>query len=381
MRKRECMGGQVCQKGRSLAEYGASIGTPRFAFVDVLRLMAACQMIVGHTLDALLADAYRHGRGFGVWTFCRGLTSTAFFLAAGLSFALSTRAQAPHAGRRRRVLRAIELVAVGFLLRAPLGVAWGERWDEAMARTLQPDVLHCMAAALLACEAIFAVSGSARRALIGGGAGLLCLWAAAPVDAWARSRGCQGVAVWLGPRCGAPFPLLPWLGYPLYGLGVGAFCFAKPRRSGPIFASVPGRLLIAAVATLLLSVSWRGGAPPFSPQIAPSFALLRLGLVLLLSALIAVLVPTRPLHRHPQKLASETLFLYATHVVLLYAGHVGLSTWIGHRLALWSALLVAFALGAICALGALSYGRLLPALRGGRGGGTPAPQRRPSHPG
>jgi hypothetical protein len=102
---------------------------------------------------------------------------------------------------------------------------------------------------------------------------------------------------------------------------------------------------------------------------------------LLLTALLAALIPARPLHRHMQRLASETLFLYATHVVVLYAGHVGLAVYVGHRLALWSSLLVALGLGTTCALGALSYGRLLPALRGGRGGGTPAPQRRPSHPG
>ena len=36
--------------------------SPRVLFVDVLRLIASLQMINGHTLDAIMVEAVRHGR-------------------------------------------------------------------------------------------------------------------------------------------------------------------------------------------------------------------------------------------------------------------------------------------------------------------------------
>ena len=51
----------------------------RVVFIDVLRLIAAFQMIQGHTLDALLASELRRGPWFAAWTFARGLTSTVCF--------------------------------------------------------------------------------------------------------------------------------------------------------------------------------------------------------------------------------------------------------------------------------------------------------------
>ena len=41
---------------------------PRRVFLDVLRLIAAVQMIQGHAIDAVLAPAYRAGLGYQAWS-------------------------------------------------------------------------------------------------------------------------------------------------------------------------------------------------------------------------------------------------------------------------------------------------------------------------
>jgi Heparan-alpha-glucosaminide N-acetyltransferase, catalytic len=345
----------------------------RLVFIDVLRLLAALQMIVGHTLDALLADPLRRGPGFTAWTFARGLTSTAFFCAAGFSFVISTRGPRAQGGRPRRIVRAGQLVVVGYLLRLPLGIAWGEPPARALAAFLLPDVLHCTAAALLGCEAIIAVFPRARSraacALCLGGAALA---AAGPI-AGAPGSVCGSLRALVDPGCGAPFPMLPWLGFPLVALGLAFLCFDE-GATGPRGAAVGGRLLLAAAA-LGLAACFAYGWPGQGTRFGLGLSLTKLALLLGLSALLAWLFAGRRLPALLTRLAGETLFLYAFHVPLLYAGHVGLRHVVGHRLGLGAALAASAALVTASLLGALGYRALVTALRRRGPGGTPRPQR------
>src|SRR5262245_34139551 len=80
----------------------------RVAFIDALRLLAAVQMVQGHTIDAVLDRAYRHGAVHALWSQARGLTSVAFLFAAGLAYARVALTKPARAGdaahRMRRVL-------------------------------------------------------------------------------------------------------------------------------------------------------------------------------------------------------------------------------------------------------------------------------------
>src|SRR5688572_13877118 len=98
----------------------------RLVFVDVLRLIAAVQMIQGHTIDALLGQAYRAGPWFELWTFTRGLTSTTFLITAGMAHVLANKAaRDPSSARKHRLRRALELVVIGYLMHAPVAVLFG----------------------------------------------------------------------------------------------------------------------------------------------------------------------------------------------------------------------------------------------------------------
>src|SRR5215813_11037268 len=63
---------------------------PRESWLDALRVVAAVQMVFGHTIDAVLASSLRHGAIYETWRAWRGTTAIAFLLIAGVSFYLST---------------------------------------------------------------------------------------------------------------------------------------------------------------------------------------------------------------------------------------------------------------------------------------------------
>jgi hypothetical protein len=66
--------------------------------------------------------------------------------------------------------------------------------------------------------------------------------------------------------------------------------------------------------------------------------------------------------------------LYVSHVLVLYAGHVGLSVLVGRSQSLGAALLWTLGLLICTSLGALGYGQVLRALRARFQRGTPRPQ-------
>jgi uncharacterized membrane protein len=69
----------------------------RVIFIDLARALAVFFMLYGHTIDALLAPAYRGGVWFDAWQFQRGLTSSLFLILSGFAFSIAT---GPSTGRR-----------------------------------------------------------------------------------------------------------------------------------------------------------------------------------------------------------------------------------------------------------------------------------------
>ncbi len=353
----------------------------RLSFVDGLRLVAAVQMIQGHTLDALLAPALRQGPWFSAWTFARGLTSTTFLFTAGLSFALAhaageARGQVAQ-GRKRRTRRALMLIGLGYLLRAPLGVLFGDAPAAAIANFLAVDVLQCIGVSLLVLEGLFVVVQSRRRAaLVSGLLGTLC-FALAPLGAGLHAdMPWSALSNYFTAHDGSLFPLWPAAGFVFWGLTIGESALGSavaPVRGAA--AARPGRHLLGWGALALAGwLALAGFTPALSARVSPAHALLKLGLVVLGAALLARLLSGRTLPRALSALASQTLFLYVSHVLVLYAGHVGLAALVGKSQSLGAALGWTAGLLISTSLGALSYERALRALRARFQSGTPRPQ-------
>ena len=302
----------------------------RVVFVDVLRLIALAQMVNGHTLHAVLTANVRQGEFYQGYLWFRGLVSVAFMLVAGLAFQITTlarfeRHKADAEARRRRVLRALEIIAIGFLLRFPLAslvtldIAALERGLSNLTRI---DVLPCIGVSLLVLEGLVAVFRKpvhvvAACALLA----LLCA-SLAPWGATLPVDGALGfVTGWLGPQGGSQFPLFPYAGYVFAGAVIGFIVFPE---SG---AAPAPRLLFFGAA--LLGTGF----------VAHLFVAQRLGAVTLAVGVLAyALRNVTELPRVLRVLSGETLALYVFHLLVLYAQPIALHSRLGETLGLGPAL-------------------------------------------
>lgn len=349
----------------SLVRAPARHALPRLVFIDVLRLIAAVQMIQGHSVASVLSPSYRHGPWFWGWTFARGLTSVIFLVTAGLSFCLAEGRGADPASRNARMRRALGLVALGYLMHAPLGIALGAPVADTLRAAVVVDVLHCIGVSLLSLELLtITVRGAVPRAMLAGTLGLGALFAA-PLT---RSLSFSDRWWWLGNYVtghgGSLFPLLPWAGYVWCGFALGTLSLPTRRRLVPGLAGVGAVSLLVGLGLLATYADVPRG-------VSPAYSLVKLGCVLLLAALLArALRDVVGLPRVLTLLAGETLFLYLSHVVILYADHVGLEPRLrdGHS-PLFGVLL---ALGLLVSCGAAAL--LLRSLRRRSGSGTRAAQ-------
>lgn len=342
----------------------------RAHFVDLIRIVMSVQMIQGHTIDALLATGLRSGPAFDAWTWVRGLTAVGFLTAAGLSFHLSSLARwdayrASPEARRRRVRRALLLIAIGYLLHAPAGALSGE--PEVARASLEEaqivDVLQCIGVTMLALEAIARVASRASHVVVAAAALAALAIALAPSAAaidCTQAGPARFACNYLSRTGGSLFPLLPWSGFVTAGVVAGAI--ALPEGAATRGRTTALRLGIASLALVAGSLAARAlGAAPVDPAAyaaAPSLSLLRLGCVLALAALLAAAsARLEALPRALRTLASETLFLYVSHLLALYVAGVGLARVVGPSLGWPAASATAAAMIAASTGGALAWAR------------------------
>jgi uncharacterized membrane protein len=319
--------------------------------IDLLRLVASVQMIAGHTIGALLAPEHRSGELYDAWTIARGLTAVAFLFAAGAAFSLVLEGTSPERARRR-VRRAIGLVALGYALHPPVGAFSGSAdvaaaaWRDFFA----VDVLSCIGVTLLVLEAL------SRLPRFHASAGVLALLAifGAPALATIEPSGMLlPIADFFSRRAGSLFPLAPFAGFVLAGAAFGPVLFRAPSPAPRVALAASAMLLVATLA-------WQTTTPPDDAYYAwPALSLMRLGVVLAGTAGLAF--ATANVVRLPTALttlAGQSLFLYVSHLMVLYVGGVGLVSAIGETLSVTEALLAALAMIVVTVSGALVYARL-----------------------
>ncbi|HMI93461.1 MAG TPA: heparan-alpha-glucosaminide N-acetyltransferase domain-containing protein [Polyangiales bacterium] len=324
--------------------------------LDLLRLLAALQMVQGHTIDAVLALDARHGAIHTSWVWLRGLTSVAFLFATGVAFhlmALHERAPREHdrAGVRRRLRRAGSLILLGYLLHAPLAVLWGQPAASVWREAVMVDVLQCIGVSLVLLEllAIGLRTGRAVRAtslLLAG----ICLLAAPWLADLHAANAWRPLLNYITPQAGSIFPLFPWAAHVFSGVALAPWLLAPQRRALRWLLAGLGLVLLGQLASL-------AGADSAALQLP------RLGWVLVLGSALERLEPaTRAWPAWAWRLPSETLFVYAFHVVLVYGQGIGLAALIGPRLSPGQAVLAAALVIALSFGAALGYRRVLPTL-------------------
>ena len=336
----------------------------RLIFVDVLRLLALLQMVNGHTLHALLSQDVRQGGGYQGYLFFRGLVSVAFMLVAGLAFYLTTLLRPgawTGAARRKRCLRALEIIAIGFLLRLPLSAllrADVHGLRAALPSVLQIDVLPCIGVSLLMLEGMLWLLRTPRAVALAC-AGLCAL--AAVAAPWGASLPTAlplgSLTTWLGPQAGSSFPLLPYAGFVFAGVWVGALVL-------PLGAATPAprvaARLVGVAGLLALSSSLASRLPlTVVPGVhTPGFFGLKLSLVVLAcSALSLALWRVSALPALLATLTSETLTIYVFHLFVLYGAPIALARRVGMSLELPFALAVSASMLLSSAAFALAWKR------------------------
>lgn len=328
---------------------------PRVVAIDLLRLVMSLQMIQGHTIGALLDPRFAEGPVHAAWTFLRGLTAVGFLTAAGASYALAARA--PVRDPLRRARRAALLVAVGFLLRPPADALSPDpllraaAWDAFFA----VDVLQCIGVTLLGLEAASRFAPRARTPLVAAAIGAGVLLASPFLSPLSAEPQLRWMLDWVTRSGGSLFPLFPWAGFVWIGLALGPRIEASTEPRGALWLGALG----AGLAALgHLAQGWLPSVPPAEYYAWPPFSLERLGLVLVLFALLALVGRHLRLPGWARTLAQETLVLYVVHLVLLHAAGIGLVHWIGPSLAPLAAVGSALAMIAVSGSAALGWAAL-----------------------
>lgn len=311
---------------------GAHASAPvagRVLLLDLLRWLAAFQMVQGHTIDGLLAPQYRHGALHALWLGSRGLTSVAFLVVAGLAFGVGMQhAPKPWPMRRaravRRLGRAALFVGLGYALHLPLGWPGATAADRAalLASAYAVDILQCTGVSLAALELLALLLPSPRALRLACGVIALLLLGAAPALSQLPVTGpFAALLAYVSPRSGSLFCLSPWAAHLFAGVALQGVLLPAQGRAP--------RLLLAAGVCFALGFALRHAGVPL-----PADHLTRLGWVWACAAVLCgmearaaswpswVLRPSR-----------ETLFLYLFHVLLVYGDRLGLVVLVGQTLA------------------------------------------------
>lgn len=328
----------------------ARTGAKRVHFVDLLRFVASVQMIHGHTMNALMADELRTGAFYQNWTWARGLVSVAFMVAAGLAFHLSTLARFDrHRANTRKVIarfrRGLWLIVLGYLLHFPAAIFFGGDVAAALREFAMVDVLQCIGICILVLQGLTVTMPSPKHVVwVSFVLSVLCFTLAPLGETLTPNTDWAWLTNYFTHQGGSLFPLLPWAGFVFSGVVAAQTVLPDGVRTEhdplPRLAALAGAVLLVWLIadqvpfTLVLEETSRNSHPAFN--------VLKLGLVLAICAGLAVvgkMVDRLP--RWMEILAGESLALYVSHLLVLYAGGIGLYRLYGHSLDLVTSMAVA----------------------------------------
>lgn len=328
--------------------------SPRIAALDAARALGVLAMVVGHTLDALLAADVRTAPAVAAYWKARGLTAPLFLMVSGwaVTVAISRGRAAGLAIPRGRLSRVLLLLVIGYALRWP---GWGIdallSGDRAVwSHLLAFDALHTIAISLFAAACLLALPWTRRErvlafvllAVLSVSLGLRPPAPLAPATAAVPAAG-PLLALWQAAGGTSPFPLFPWAAYFFAGAALALLAGGGGGRRAAAMAAVGGALVLATCWTGV------GALPPADPRLV----LFRVGVLLVLLAALS-LVPGAAAAR-VAPLGRASLGVYAIHVPIVYGWSTvpGLAQRIGPALSFGGA--IAIAVGVLAASFALHH--------------------------
>lgn len=299
----------------------------RIITVDVARALAVIFMVQGHTLDVLLAPAFREGGFFNCWLFLRGLTAPMFLTLSGFSFIVVSSRRwesftSATSALKHRIFRFSFLICIGYLMHLPVRNPLDIRWmhAESWAQWAQIDVLQCIGLTLLLLQCLILVTRTPKAF----GFSIFALGVLAVVTtpllwkaAWLNLLP-NMVSAYVDGARGAVFPVFPWAGYIIGGALLGLFYTWKRNGSAaPVFA-VCG-LSMAIVGFAIDQMMAHAVRDLHFWRTSPHLFLMRFGGVMVILSIIDWAAKWQPFpQRVVQTLAKESLFVYVLHLFILY---------------------------------------------------------------
>jgi uncharacterized membrane protein len=311
----------------------------RWLSLDVFRGLAVISMIQGHVFTALLRREAYAGDWVQWHTLVHGHTAPMFLIGAGIAYSYVTLREGgaqPGQFSRRIVRRALQLLALGYLLQIPRA-----SWAELMARpelvegTVRVGPLQLVGACLLGAELLRVAFGSGRRFMLAAlGTATLIAGAAPFVWKWHASQTFSvAIGAWLDGYRTSMFPLFPWGAFFFLGLLLAVAALRWRRH----WAFAPGLLASGALLSLGCFLLYRSGIVLRALygehelwMANPLFLLFRVGIVCAWLGLLCALEPLTArlfarlstLAHVFTKIAKQSLVAYVAHLLMLYGSPV-----------------------------------------------------------
>jgi len=305
----------------------------RIVLLDVMRAWAVFMMIQGHTIDALLSNSYYSGDSllFNIWQINRGLTAPIFLFGSGFAYVIATFRKMDGGGKLpasvifKRLRWIGVLFLIGSLMHLPAGTISSmfslspESWE----RFFHVDVLRLMSVTLLGMFTLFMLARNRRRLFTSAlsiGLGFILIAPLIYQFDWASFTPLW-FAAWMTTATGSWFPVFPFAGYMFLG-AAGAALYLKWQEEGraamlPKYYFIAGAVLFLAFFVPREFIGWKITHLGASSSIWLSFS--RLSLVLLLWAGVGMLLQyVKNVPRIIQIAGQHTLFIYVSHIVVLY---------------------------------------------------------------
>jgi uncharacterized membrane protein len=317
----------------------------RVIFIDLARALAVVLMVSGHTSSALLASSYRTGNWVHAWEFQRGLTSALFLLLSGFAFSVATSRHwashiRPSFALVKRLRRFALFVLLGYALHFPvprfamLAGATDQQWRS----FLSVDVLQLIGATFIAVQLLVLIVQS-RQVFMAAAFALAAIVIGAAPAMWRTDwTGLPlALASYLSPATGSQFPLFPWAGFVLIGVGAGQIYARWGAAHLSAFAN--WGMLVPGVVLMIVAYGIGGTPLPASGvddfRWVPGEILMRTGVCLVILGVVAQ--ASRRIAQLPHvfgAVAQESLVVYFVHLCIVYGSiwNAGLYRFYGEAL-------------------------------------------------
>ncbi|MGE4073376.1 MAG: heparan-alpha-glucosaminide N-acetyltransferase domain-containing protein [Lysobacterales bacterium] len=329
----------------------------RFDALDSLRCVAVLLMVQGHAFYLTLSAAERNAFWYPWHSYVHGYTAPGFMFGAGLAFGFTTLSDRidQHARwtpmLRQRLYRYLSLIVIGYALQLPPLAENAVNWLQSdLNQFARVEALQHIGAALLFCQLLVILLRRpmpvAVSTLVLGAVIVLSGPAVSRVPA--QELGPLLLAGYWTSGFGSTFPLVPWAGFVLVGVTLGA-CLRRLTGTVPLIR-IAGAFAIAGIALVALSLQldqlWPDAFGPHRYwKVSPYFFLRRLGwLMIALGALTALDAGLQRMQRRDgslriwvRRVGQHSLLLYVAHLLLLYGSPIspGLKSIFEGRLDVW----------------------------------------------